>query len=72
MRVCNLLSDLSEQEIDMWEHMVTCSGHFDSVEDIEWDRKGGNFLLSCSLDETVRLHAPYVTKDRKVSICNIW
>lgn len=46
--------------------MVTCSGHFDSVEDIEWDKKGGNFLLSCSLDETVRLHAPWVKKDRKV------
>ncbi|XP_053373737.1 elongator complex protein 2-like [Mercenaria mercenaria] len=54
------------KELDIWEHMVTCSGHFDSVEDIEWDKKGGNFLLSCSLDETVRLHAPWVKKDRKV------
>ncbi|XP_060597873.1 elongator complex protein 2-like [Ruditapes philippinarum] len=54
------------KELDIWEHMITCSGHFDSVEDIEWDKKGGNFLLSCSLDETVRLHAPYVKNDRKV------
>jgi len=54
------------QELNIWEPTITVSGHFDSVEDIEWDRKGGNFLLSCSLDETVRLHAPWVTQDREV------
>ncbi|KAL4222137.1 Elongator subunit elp2 [Mactra antiquata] len=54
------------KEVDLWDHTVTSSGHFDSVEDIEWDKKGGNFLISCSLDETVRLHAPWVTKGRKV------
>ena len=46
--------------------MVTVSGHFDSVEDIDWDRDGGNFLLSASLDETVRLHAPWVKDGRQV------
>ncbi|XP_052803085.1 elongator complex protein 2-like [Mya arenaria] len=56
----------SNQELSNWGHMVTVSGHFDSVEDIEWDKRGGNFLLSCSLDETVRLHAPWVNKDREV------
>ena len=47
--------------------MVTVGGHFDSVEDIDWDRNGGNFLLSASLDETVRLHAPWVKGGRQVS-----
>lgn len=46
---------------------MTSSGHFDSVEDIAWDKKGGKFLLSCSLDEMVRLHAPWDTGDRQVS-----
>ena len=46
--------------------MVTVGGHFDSVEDIDWDRSGGNFLLSASLDETVRLHAPWVKEGRQV------
>ena len=46
--------------------MVTVGGHFDSVEDIDWDRDGGNFLVSASLDETVRLHAPWVKEGRQV------
>ena len=55
------------QDTGGWNHMVTVGGHFDSVEDIDWDRDSGNFLLSASLDETVRLHAPWVKGGRQVS-----
>ena len=47
--------------------MVTAGGHFDSVEDIDWDRDEGNFLMSASLDETVRLHSPWVKEGGQVS-----
>ena len=56
----------SHQDMEKWTPVVTVSGHFDSVEGIDWDRKGGNFLLSCSLDETVRVHAPWSHDGRAV------
>ena len=58
---------LLSKETDHWSHMVTAGGHFDSVEDIDWDRDEGNFLMSASLDETVRLHSPWVKEGRQVS-----
>ncbi|KAK3587822.1 hypothetical protein CHS0354_019687 [Potamilus streckersoni] len=50
---------------NLWEAMVTVSGHFDIVQDLDWDRGGGQFLLTSSSDQTTRLHAPWVKSDRQ-------
>ncbi|KAL8579062.1 hypothetical protein ACOMHN_036001 [Nucella lapillus] len=52
------------QDSKLWEPAVTGGGHFGSVVDLDWDRGGGNFILSASTDQTTRLHAPWV-KDGK-------
>ncbi|KAI8793258.1 elongator complex protein 2 [Biomphalaria glabrata] len=46
----------------MWVPQVTGGGHFGSVVDIAWSAEGGDFLLSASADQTLRLHAPWVRK----------
>ena len=55
------------QETCTWEPAVTGGGHFASVEDLDWDRGGGNFILSTSVDQTTRLHAPWVKDGNYVS-----
>ena len=55
------------QETCTWEPAVTGGGHFASVEDLDWDRGGGNFILSTSADQTTRLHAPWVKDGNYVS-----
>ncbi|XP_076460767.1 elongator complex protein 2-like isoform X2 [Babylonia areolata] len=51
---------IHNKDTGMWEPAVTGGGHFGSVVDVDWDRGGGNFVLSASVDQTTRLHAPWV------------
>ncbi|KAK7508595.1 hypothetical protein BaRGS_00000161 [Batillaria attramentaria] len=48
------------KELNAWEPAVTGGGHFAGIQDMDWDRGGGNFVLTTSLDQTTRLHAPWV------------
>ena len=40
--------------------MATISGHFGAVQDITWEPANGDFLVSVSLDQTTRVHAPWM------------
>ena len=44
---------------------MTVGGHFEGVEDIDWDPESGEFLLSVSGDQTTRLHAYWKAEDEK-------
>ncbi|RWS06810.1 elongator complex protein 2-like isoform X1 [Dinothrombium tinctorium] len=41
-----------------WEPGIAVGGHFDAVKDIAW-AQNGSYLLSCSSDETSRLHSEW-------------
>ena len=53
---------------NQWRPVVTGSGHFDAVEDLEWETGGGQFVVSVSKDQTTRLHAPTTYKQGQVCI----
>ncbi|CAK1552679.1 unnamed protein product [Leptosia nina] len=40
------------------ESSLALSGHFSGVEDVQWEGRG-RYLLSASMDQTARLHAPW-------------
>ena len=56
------VSDGMDQGSELWEPQPTLSGHFGSVQDISWEPRVGEFLISVSLDQTARLHAPWITE----------
>lgn len=41
---------------------MTAGGHSNEVVDMAWE-PDGEFLVSSSLDQTTRIHAPWVRKD---------
>ncbi|XP_054712715.1 elongator complex protein 2-like [Uloborus diversus] len=51
-------------ETGIWQPGLSFGGHYSSVQDIDWDTDG-EYLLSCSLDQTTRLHAPFVSQNAK-------
>ncbi|KAJ8316643.1 hypothetical protein KUTeg_005804 [Tegillarca granosa] len=53
------------QKTNSWRPVVTVGGHFDEVQDLDWDKGSGQFVISVSTDQTSRLHAPWVKDKRK-------
>ncbi|XP_047504367.1 elongator complex protein 2 isoform X1 [Pieris napi] len=47
-----------DKELKTCESSIVVGGHFSGVEDVQWETKG-RYLLSASLDQTARLHAPW-------------
>ncbi|CAG8548001.1 9078_t:CDS:10 [Acaulospora morrowiae] len=54
----HLWKNLNEEENQDWQPQVSISGHFNSVQDLDWDPKF-RYLVSVSLDQTARLFAPW-------------
>lgn len=52
---------------DHWVSVPTISGHYGPVQDISWEPRNGEFLLSVSTDQTTRAHAPWVLEDEVVT-----
>ncbi|KAJ1526983.1 hypothetical protein ONE63_008528 [Megalurothrips usitatus] len=51
---------------EIWLPGLTVGGHFDEVTDLSWE-PSGKFVISVSVDQTSRLHAPWVQDGGKVS-----
>ena len=56
------VSDGGDRVSELWEPLPTLSGHFGPVQDISWEPREGEFLISVSLDQTSRLHAPWISE----------
>ncbi|XP_060064524.1 elongator complex protein 2-like [Ylistrum balloti] len=52
---------------ETWKPLVTSSGHFSAVQDLSWDPSNGQYVVSVSLDQTTRLHAPWVKAGQETS-----
>lgn len=46
---------------DQWIPGVTVGGHFDAVEDLDWDKEG-RYFITTSKDQTTRVHACWQNK----------
>ncbi|XP_038215241.1 probable elongator complex protein 2 [Zerene cesonia] len=47
-----------DKELQTCKPSVVLGGHFNGVEDVKWEGKG-RYILSVSLDQTARIHAPW-------------
>ncbi|OWF40684.1 Elongator complex protein 2 [Mizuhopecten yessoensis] len=52
---------------ETWQPIPTTSGHFGDVQDLSWDPSDGQYVVSVSLDQTTRLHAPWVRSGQQTS-----
>ena len=57
----------ADQLSELWEPQPTLSGHFGPVQDISWEPETGGFLISVSLDQTSRLHAPWMVANTRTA-----
>lgn len=55
----------------VWVPEVTGGGHFAPVTDLLWACDGGDYLMTTSVDQTTRLHAPWVYDKHEFSWCEI-
>ncbi|KGQ04313.1 Elongator complex protein 2 [Beauveria bassiana D1-5] len=53
---------------DTWRPCVAVSGHTKAVTGIAWS-KGGEYLLSTSLDQTTRLHTKWTSLHQRHAVC---
>ncbi|XP_015786835.1 elongator complex protein 2-like [Tetranychus urticae] len=54
------------KDSDTWSPEIGLGGHWELVTDLSWE-PNGHFLLTCSLDQTTRLHAPWSNKDSEIT-----
>ena len=47
-----------QAESNIWKPGVAASGHYSSVQDLDWERDG-KYFVTVSLDQTTRVHAPW-------------
>uniref|UniRef100_A0A2P2HZW5 Elongator complex protein 2 n=1 Tax=Hirondellea gigas TaxID=1518452 RepID=A0A2P2HZW5_9CRUS len=52
----------------VWQPQPTASGHFMPVVDLSWEATAGRYLLTTSLDQTTRLHAPVMDAHTKQGV----
>ncbi|GFR97899.1 elongator complex protein 2 [Elysia marginata] len=55
----------------VWLPEVTGGGHFAPVADLTWSKDGGDYILTTSVDQTTRLHAPWMHGDNEFTWCEV-
>nr|CAH7738001.1 unnamed protein product [Callosobruchus chinensis] len=51
---------------ETWTPSVSVGGHFSQVVDCAWEPQG-EFLYTCSADQTTRIHAPWKDKEKQLT-----